>query len=598
MEYCERLTLRDLIRKGMSNDPNESWRLLRQILEGLAHIHGHGIIHRDLKPDNVFIDVSNSPRIGDFGLATSGQYYSAGKGALGHMTDSDMTKSIGTALYVAPELRSGVSGTYNDKVDMYSLGIIFFEMNYSLKTVMERDKMIRALREKDHTLPEVFQTPEKAVQGSIIASLISHRPSERPSSTEMLRSGKLPLHIEDETIKEALRGLSDTSSPYYQKMMSALFSQTPDNQVKDYIWDMGVESGMHDPKSNDVLLQSLVKDKLTSIFRKHGALETQRQILFPRSSHYTSNNVVQLLDASGTLVQLPFDLTLPGARSIGRRKPPTEKSYAFGNVYRDTYTGGAPRSNGEVDFDIVSYDTLDLALKEAEVIKVLDEIIDGFPSLSASQMCFHLNHADLLELIMEFCRISVPQRPAVKEILSKLNIQQWTWQKIRSELCSPTVGVSFNSLDDLAGFDWRDSPEKGFARIRKKFEGTDLLDKSLPVFAHLNSVIRYLKQFYVRRKIFISPLSSFNEKFYTSKCFFIPGAYIHFRHNRLTDLDGVMFQCLYDTKRRDVLAAGGRYDRLIDEHRPKLQGQSTSNASSPTTKRSRTNLLQTVMLLV
>lgn len=118
MEYCERQTLRDLIRKEM--DDEEIWRLLRQIVEGLVHIHGHGIIHRDLKPDNIFIDLAGNPKIGDFGLATSGQYQHAGQQSSGRGTGGDMTRSIGTTYYVAPELRSNVSGNYNDKVDVWS----------------------------------------------------------------------------------------------------------------------------------------------------------------------------------------------------------------------------------------------------------------------------------------------------------------------------------------------------------------------------------------------------------------------------------------------------------------------------------------------
>lgn len=47
MELCDRRSLRDMIFSGMTED--ESWRFVRQITEGLAHIHGHGIIHRDLK---------------------------------------------------------------------------------------------------------------------------------------------------------------------------------------------------------------------------------------------------------------------------------------------------------------------------------------------------------------------------------------------------------------------------------------------------------------------------------------------------------------------------------------------------------------------
>ncbi|KAF2457267.1 anticodon binding domain of tRNAs-domain-containing protein [Lineolata rhizophorae] len=554
MEYCERQTLRDLIRKGLYSNPDDAWRLFRQILEGLVHMHSHGIIHRDLKPDNIFIDMANNPRIGDFGLATSGQYHLADKAVSGAHPDGDMTRSIGTTLYVAPELRSDVGGSYNDKVDMYSLGIIFFEMCYPLKTAMERDHVIRNLREKIHTLPQEFNSPDKALQGSIITSLISHRPSERPSSAELLRSGKLPLQIEDETIRQALQGLSDSSSPYYQKIMSALFSQSSNREVKDLSWDLGAANGAHSAQLSDLVLQGLVKDRLSSIFRRHGAVEIQRDVIFPSSSFYSNNSVMQLLDASGTLVQLPYDLTLPFARAIAREAPAAEKTFTIGTVFRDTYTGGAPRSNGEADFDIISYGTLDLALKEAEVIKVVDEIIDGFPSLSSSQMCFHLNHSDLLDIIMDFCRISKPQRPTVKETLSKLNIQQWTWQKIRNELRSPTLGISSTSLDDMARFDFRDTPEKAFGRISSLLEGTEYLDKTHATFAHLRSVMAYTKQFNVRRKLYVSPLSSFNEKFYSG---------------------GILFQCLFDTKRRDVLAAGGRYDRLIADHQPKVQGHFT-----------------------
>lgn len=550
MEFCEKQTLRDLIRRDLHDDPEEYWRLFRQMLEGLAHIHSHGIIHRDLKPDNIFIDVAKIPKIGDFGLATSGQYQRSDRGPPSSTQDGDMTRSVGTALYVAPELKSTVAGNYNDKVDMYSMGIIFFEMCHPLKTAMERDKVIRQLRERRHTLPADFETPEKSLQGNIITSLISHRPSERPSCGELLRSGKVPLQIEDEAVKEALKALSDRNSPHYQKMMAALFSQKPDNQVKDYAWDLGATS--HRPKANDILLQNLVKDRLAMIFRGHGAVETQRQVLLPWSPHYTNNNVVKLFDPSGTLVQLPYDLTLPYARSIGRGSAVLEKTYTIGSVFRDAYTGGAPRSNGEADFDILSYDTLDLALKEAEVMKVIDEVIDEFPSLASAQMCFHLNHSHLLEMILEFCRISAPQRPAVKEVLSKLNIQDNNWQKIRNELRTAEIGVSSTSLDDLSRFDWRDTPEKAFSKLRRMFEGTKHLDQTHGVFAHLASVVNYMKHWGIKRKVYINPLSSFNEKFYTG-C--------------------VLFQCLFDSKKREVLAAGGRYDRLIEEYRPKAQSQ-------------------------
>ncbi len=97
------------------------WRLFRQILEGLSHIHGLGVIHRDLKPENVFIsagpDGVNNVKIGDFGLATTGQLATE-KGATSLLDAADETRSIGTSVYVAPEVRSGGTGTYTTKVDV------------------------------------------------------------------------------------------------------------------------------------------------------------------------------------------------------------------------------------------------------------------------------------------------------------------------------------------------------------------------------------------------------------------------------------------------------------------------------------------------
>ena len=446
---------------------------------------------------------------------------------------------------------------------MYSLGIIFFEMCYPLKTGMERHQVLRTLRDEDFALPASFQEPEKALQGEIIKGLLHHRPSERPSTTELLHGGKIPLQIEDETIRQALQGFWDPNSPHYQKMMSALFSQSS-KPGKDYAWDVGSTTLYG---TNELLLQSVVKEKLVSVFRRHGAVETTRPLLFPRSNYYSAN-VVQLLDSSGNLLQLPYDLTLPYARLIAKQIPTARKTFAFGTVYRDLYTGEPPKGHGEVDFDIISGEPENLALKEAEVIKVIDEVLDAFPSLESAQMCFHINHSDLLDLIMDFCRVTALQRPAVKDIISKLNVGQWTWQRIRNELRSPTLGISSTSLDDLARFDFRgttvpstvayrclrvaDELEKVFHKLRTILADEEYLERCSSLFAHLSEVVIYTKKYTVRRKIYLSPLSSFNDKFYNG---------------------GVLFQCLYDGKKRDVFAAGGRYDRLVEGHRLKAHAQ-------------------------
>lgn len=66
---------------------------------------------------------------------------------------------------------------------------------------------------------------------------------------------------------------------------------------------------------------------------------------------------------------------------------------------------------------------------------------------------------------------------------------------------------------------------------------------------HLREVYEYTKKFNLSSKVYIAPLSSINESFFRG---------------------GILFACLYDKKIKDVFAAGGRYDGLIKEQRPKI----------------------------
>ncbi|KAK3374058.1 anticodon binding domain of tRNAs-domain-containing protein [Lasiosphaeria ovina] len=547
MEYCEKRTLRDLISRHLCREPQEVWRLFRQILEGLVHIHGLNIVHRDLKPENIFISATSdgveNVKIGDFGLATTEQLTADRIPAT--MDSGDLTRSIGTAVYVAPEVRTGGSGGYTAKVDMYSLGVIFFEMSYQPMLGMQRALVLDQIRRSPPIPPSDFKSIDKN-HVEILLSLLTHNPKERPSSQELLKSGKLPVQMESEVIRRAIDGLADPDSPYFKKMLSTLFSR-PVEQAKDYAWDMSSSA----PSTSDLMRQYIVKDTLISIFRRHGAVEAPAAALYPRSTNY-GQNAVRLLDQSGTVLQLPYDLMMGHARSLARltNGPVPQRSYSFGNVFRERHGGGQPDVYVEVDFDIVTPDALDLALKEAEVIKVMDEIVSAFPTTSSTPMSFHLGHSDLLDLIFEHCGIHPSARRRAADTLSKLNIRSFGWTKVRGELRSQAIGVSATSIDELQRFDFRDSPSKAISRVKSLFEGSegDLSQKASSVLAHLKEVYEYTKRFGVSKKIYISPLHSLNENFFRG---------------------GVLFACLYDNKVMDIFAAGGRYDSLIKEHRLK-----------------------------
>ncbi|RKO89552.1 kinase-like domain-containing protein, partial [Blyttiomyces helicus] len=100
-----------------------------QIVAGLCHVHGQNVIHRDLKPENIFLE-EDHVYLGDFGLAKSIAEHILSP------TSYDFFFAPGTYLYLAPEILN--EGVCTTKSDIYSLGVLMFELFYKFDTAMER----------------------------------------------------------------------------------------------------------------------------------------------------------------------------------------------------------------------------------------------------------------------------------------------------------------------------------------------------------------------------------------------------------------------------------------------------------------------------
>ncbi len=116
--------------------------IFRQIVSGVDYIHSRNIIHRDLKPGNIFLlQHTMQVKIGDFGLScldTIEKKKSVEPDKLSVLDSSNSkTKGIGTPVYASPEQIDGREN-YDTQSDMYSLGIIFFELYHPFKTNMEK----------------------------------------------------------------------------------------------------------------------------------------------------------------------------------------------------------------------------------------------------------------------------------------------------------------------------------------------------------------------------------------------------------------------------------------------------------------------------
>ena len=100
-------------------DATTAAQIIHALADALDHSHHMGVVHRDIKPGNVLIDDQGRPRLIDFGLARRSDF------------ESDLTRDgavVGTPAYMSPEQALGLSRQVDERSDVYSLGIILYEL--------------------------------------------------------------------------------------------------------------------------------------------------------------------------------------------------------------------------------------------------------------------------------------------------------------------------------------------------------------------------------------------------------------------------------------------------------------------------------------
>jgi len=226
----------------------ENMNIFRQITEGLEYIHQRGIVHRDLKPENIFLTQGPSGTtlvcIGDFGLAAT-------TSELLEEVNSqriDFTNGVGTLTYASPEQLK--CQKYNEKTDIYSLGIILFELFTYFKTKMERAVVLKELRTFIFPPPFLQKYPQET---ALIMRLMSLTADHRPSASEILRSevvyGYEPCVATPKKELEAMKLKIQNQEEIIQQQEAIIqklcalhetvnqLSLSPRKQVKRRLWD-------------------------------------------------------------------------------------------------------------------------------------------------------------------------------------------------------------------------------------------------------------------------------------------------------------------------------------------------------------------------
>ncbi|MGH9363540.1 MAG: serine/threonine-protein kinase, partial [Thermoanaerobaculia bacterium] len=197
MELIEGRPLTDHLRQRRLG-LREKLDLIARICDAVEHAHQRGVIHRDLKPGNMLVDREGNPKILDFGIARATDP--------DHQLGTRHTQTgqiLGTLSYMSPEQASGESMKIDHRSDVYSLGVILYEIlagrlphDLESKTLYES---LRILKEEEPARLSAFNRACRGDVETIVSKAIEKDPERRYRSAADFASD-LRRHLRDEPI--------------------------------------------------------------------------------------------------------------------------------------------------------------------------------------------------------------------------------------------------------------------------------------------------------------------------------------------------------------------------------------------------------------
>jgi serine/threonine protein kinase len=173
--------------------------LMAQVCDAVHHAHGKGVVHRDLKPGNILVNEAGEAKVLDFGVARAVD----GEASLTTF-QTDAGQLLGTIPYMSPEQAAGQSALVDTRSDVYSLGVVLFELlaerlPYDVDRKMAHEA-VRMIREEEPARMSAISRTFRGDIETIVGKALQKERARRYQSAQEL-ADDIRRHLANEPIR-------------------------------------------------------------------------------------------------------------------------------------------------------------------------------------------------------------------------------------------------------------------------------------------------------------------------------------------------------------------------------------------------------------